>query len=94
MRDEKLIKVLAEYLAKCAEIHAEHEPIPSESLGDFIIDVVSCLNVRDECTELIPLKKARETIKLARREFEWQCENVEHPDDWETCLRNAASGHV
>ena len=57
MRDEKLIKVLAEYLAKCAEIHAEHEPIPSESLEDFIIDVVSCLNVRDECTELIPLKR-------------------------------------
>jgi hypothetical protein len=94
MRDAKLIKIIAEYLAKCAEIHAENEPIPPESLEGLLVDIVSCLNVRDEGIELIPLKKARETIRLARREFEWQCDNVEHPDDWETCLRNAACGHV
>jgi hypothetical protein len=94
MHDAKLIKVIAEYLAKCAEIHAKNEPIPSESLEDLIIGIVSCLNVRDEATELVPLKRAREIIRLARREFEWQFDNIEHPDDWETCLRNAASGHV
>ncbi len=95
MRDAKLISVLAEYLARCAETHAKNESIQPESLENFIVDVVSCLNVLyDDSAELVPLKKARATIKLARREFEWQCDNTEHPDDWETCLRNAASGHV
>jgi hypothetical protein len=41
MRDTKLIKVIAEYLAKCAEIHARNEPIPSESLEDLIIGIAS-----------------------------------------------------
>lgn len=95
MRDEKLIKVIAEYLAKCAELHANSEPIPPESLQDLMLGVASCLNVCDEdAIELIPLKRAREIIRLARREYEWQCDNVEHPEDWETCLRNAACGHV
>ena len=94
MRDAKLISVLAEYLAKCAEIHAMNESIPSDSLEVFIIDVVSCLNVCDSGAELVPLKRARETIWLARREFEWQCDNTDHPEDWETCLRNASSGNV
>ncbi len=97
MQDAKLIKVIAEYLAKCAEIHARGESIPPESLEGFTIDVVSCLDVvgiGDIGKELIPLKRARATIKLARREFEWQIDNMEHPEDWETCLRNAASGHV
>ena len=94
MRDAKLIKVIAEYLAKCAEKHERNEPIPPESLEDLIIGIVSCLNVCEEATDLIPLKRARETIRLARREYEWQCDNVENPDDWETCLRNAVCGHV
>lgn len=97
MNDTKLIKVVAEYLAKCAEIHERGESIPSDSLEDFTIDIVSCLDVidiDDIGKELIPLKRARATIRLARREFEWQCDNMEHPQDWETCLRNAASGHV
>ena len=95
MNDTKLIKVVAEYLAKCAEIHARGESIPSDSLEDFTIDIVSCLDVvdiGDIGKELI--KNARTTIRLARREFEWQFDNMEHPQDWETCLRNAASGHV
>jgi hypothetical protein len=94
MRDAKLIKVIAEYLAKCAEIHARNETIPSESLEDLIVGIASCLDVCEETPDLIPLKRAREIIRLARREFEWQCDNIEHPDDWETCLRNAACGHV
>jgi len=97
MRDAKLINVLAEYLAKCTEIHARNEPIPPESMEGFMIDIVSCLNVSgvgDVGTELIPLKKARATIRLARREFEWQCDNTDHPEDWETCLRNATSGNI
>jgi hypothetical protein len=95
MRDAQLIKVIAEYLAECAEMHAKNEPIPAESLESLMIGIASCLNVCDEAaTELVPLKRARETIRLARREFEWQCDNIEHPDDWETCLRNAACGHV
>jgi hypothetical protein len=97
MRDAKLISVIAEYLAKCAELHAKSEPIPPESLQDFLVGIVSCLDVGgvgDVGTELIPLKRARAIIRLARREFEWQCDNTDHPEDWETCLRNAASGHV
>jgi hypothetical protein len=97
MRDAKLISVLAEYLAKCAEIHARNEPIPPESLEKFLIDIVSCLDVGgigDVGKELVPLKRARATIRLARREFEWQCDNIDHPEDWETCLRNAVSGNV
>ncbi|AAM32742.1 hypothetical protein [Methanosarcina mazei] len=97
MQDAKLIKVIAEYLAKCAEIHARGEPIPPESLEGFTIDIVSCLDVvdiGDIGKELVPLKRARTIIKLARREFEWQLDNMEHPEDWETCLRNAASGNV
>lgn len=94
MRDEKLIKVIAEYLAKCAEIHARNEPIPSESLEELIVGIAGCLNVCEEGTDLIPLKRARETIRLARREYEWQIDNIDNPDDWETCLRNAVCGHV
>jgi hypothetical protein len=94
MHDTKLIEVLAEYLAKCAEIHAKNEPIPPESLENLIIGIASCLNVCEESNDLKPLKRAREVIRLARREYEWQCDNIEHPDDWETCLRNAACGHV
>ncbi|RPJ67797.1 MAG: hypothetical protein EHM20_17140 [Alphaproteobacteria bacterium] len=94
MRDAKLIQVIAEYLAKCAEMHAKNEPIPADSLESLMVDIASCLNVCDEATELAPLKRARETIRLARREYEWQCDNIEHPDDWETCLRNAVCGHV
>lgn len=97
MRDAKLICVLAEYLAKCAEVHARNESIPPESLEKFMIDIVSCLEVGgigDVGKELVPLKKARATIRLARREFEWQCDNIDNPDDWETCLRNAVSGNV
>ena len=94
MRDAKLIEVLAEYLAKCAEIHAKNEPIPPESLEDLIVGIASCLNICEEAADLKPLKRAREIIRLARREYEWQCDNIEHPDDWETCLRNAACGNV
>jgi len=94
MRDEKLIKVIAEYLARCTEIHARNEPIPPESLEDLIVGIAGCLNVLEEGTDLVPLKKAREIIRLARREYEWQCDNIENPDDWETCLRNAVCGHV
>ncbi|RXA20879.1 hypothetical protein EQO05_03965 [Methanosarcina sp. MSH10X1] len=97
MRDAKLMRVLAEYLAKCTEIHARNEPIPPETLERFMIDIVSCLEVGgigDVGKELVPLKKARATIRLARREFEWQCDNIDHPEDWETCLRNAVSGNV
>lgn len=97
MNDTKLIKVVAEYLAKCAEIHERGESIPPDSLEDFTINIVSCLDVvdiGDIGKELVPLKNARTIIRLARREFEWQCDNMEHPQDWETCLRNAASGHV
>ncbi|MFZ2497590.1 MAG: hypothetical protein ACP5N0_12820 [Methanosarcina sp.] len=97
MRDAKLISVLAEYLAKCTRIHARNEPIPPDSLECLMIDIVSCLNVDDigdVGKELIPLKKARATIRLARREFEWQCDNTDNPEDWEACLRNAASGHL
>jgi hypothetical protein len=94
MRDAKLIQVIAEYLARCAEIHAKNEPIPPESLEDLIIGIAGCLNVCEEAIDLVPLKRAREIIRLARREYEWQFDNIEHPDDWETCLRNAACGHV
>jgi len=97
MHDTKLIKVVAEYLAKCTEIHSRGESIPPESLEGFLIDIVSCMDVTDIGDigkELVPLKRARATIRLARREFEWQCDNMEHPEDWETCLRNAVSGHV
>ena len=97
MRDAKLINVLAEYLAKCTELHFRNEPIPSETLEGFMVNIVSCLDVGDigdVGKELIPLKKAREIIRLARREFEWQCDNTDHPEDWETCLRNAVSGNV
>ncbi|MDW5548744.1 MULTISPECIES: hypothetical protein [Methanosarcina] len=97
MRDTKLMRVLAEYLAKCAEIHARNESIPPESLEKFMIDIVSCLEVGgigDVGKELVPLKKARTTIRLARREFEWQCDNIDNPEDWETCLRNAVSENV
>jgi len=97
MRDEKLISVLAEYLAKCTKLHARNESIPPEILEHFMIDIVSCLDVGgvgDVGKELIPLKRARTTIRLARREFEWQCDNIDHPEDWETCLRNASSGNI
>ncbi|MGB9929846.1 MAG: hypothetical protein ACPK85_15840 [Methanosarcina sp.] len=97
MRDTKLINVIAEYLAKCTELHARNEPIPPESLECFMIGLVSCLDVGgigDVGKELIPLKRARTTIRLARREFEWQCDNTDNPEDWETCLRNAKSGNI
>ncbi len=97
MHDTRLIKVLAEYLARCAEIHARNESIPPEILETFMIDIVSCLEVGgiyDFGKELVPLKKARATIRLARREFEWQCDNTDNPEDWETCLRNAVSENV
>jgi hypothetical protein len=45
MRDAKLINVIAEYLAKCTELHARNEPIPPESLECFMIGIVSCLDV-------------------------------------------------
>jgi hypothetical protein len=67
MQDAKLIKVIAEYLAKCAEIHARGESIPPESLEGFTIDIVSCLDVidiGDIGKELIPLKRARAIIRL------------------------------
>lgn len=97
MHDKKLIQVVAEYLAKCTEIHSRGESIPPESLEGFLIDIVSCMDVTDIADigkKLVPLKRARATIRLARREFEWQYDNMGHPEDWETCLRNAVSGHV
>jgi hypothetical protein len=95
MNERGLLMKTTRFLSTCIDYNTQEEPIPTEFLRNYIVDLFKCLEVGDAKNELGCINEAIEAFKLAEKYIkeppvhdDWieKPTDLEHYWTWERCV--------